>query len=52
VTTLERLDKFYPAEDYHQDFVAINPGQGYVRQWALPKIQKLKKLHPDLLKEK
>lgn len=52
VTKLERLEKFYPAEDYHQDFVAINPGQGYVRQWALPKIEKLKKLHPELLKDK
>jgi peptide-methionine (S)-S-oxide reductase len=51
VTKLEPLTKFYPAEDYHQDFVAHNPGQGYVRQWALPKIEKLKKLYPELLKK-
>lgn len=28
VTTLEPLVKFYPAEDYHQDYLVINPG-GY-----------------------
>lgn len=28
VTTLEPLDKFYPAEDYHQDYLQKNPG-GY-----------------------
>jgi peptide-methionine (S)-S-oxide reductase len=51
VTKLEPLTKFYPAEDYHQDYVQHNPGQGYVRQWALPKIDKLKKLYPELLKK-
>lgn len=42
VTTLEPLTKFFPAEDYHQDFVKNNPRQPYVRQWALPKLEKLK----------
>ncbi len=28
VTTLEKLDKFWPAEDYHQDYLKKNPG-GY-----------------------
>ncbi|OGI60918.1 peptide-methionine (S)-S-oxide reductase [Candidatus Nomurabacteria bacterium RIFCSPHIGHO2_01_FULL_37_25] len=28
VTTLEPLEKFYPAEDYHQDYLEKNPG-GY-----------------------
>ncbi len=28
VTTLEPLEKFYPAEDYHQDYLQKNPG-GY-----------------------
>ena len=27
-TTLEPLEKFYPAEDYHQDYLQKNPG-GY-----------------------
>lgn len=50
VTTLERLQRFHPAESYHQDFVARNPDHGYVRQWALPKLEKLKKLFPSRLR--
>ena len=49
VTSLEKLDKFYPAEQYHQDYVKNNPGDPYVVRWALPKIEKLKKAFPDLL---
>ncbi|MBI1318267.1 MAG: bifunctional methionine sulfoxide reductase B/A protein [Candidatus Hydrogenedens sp.] len=44
VTTLEPLDGFYPAEDYHQDYVNENPSQGYVRAVALPKVDKIKKM--------
>ncbi len=50
VTTLEPLDGFYPAESYHQDFVRRHPTHGYVRAWALPKLDKLKKRFPDRLK--
>ncbi len=49
VTTLEPLKAFHPAEDYHQDFVRKNPRHSYVVQNALPKVAKLKKLHPELL---
>lgn len=52
VTTLEKLEKFYPAEDYHQDFVRNNPNHGYVVVNALPKIGKLKKVAPELVEEK
>ena len=41
VTTLEPFKAFYVAEDYHQDFARKNPNQGYVRQWALPKVEKV-----------
>ncbi len=44
VTTLEPLEKFYPAEDYHQDFVKHNPRHPYVVRWALPKLEKLDKM--------
>jgi peptide methionine sulfoxide reductase msrA/msrB len=44
VTTLEPLETFFPAEDYHQDFVKLNPNHGYVRSWALPKLEKLDKM--------
>lgn len=42
VTTLEPLTQFYPAENYHQDFVKNNPTYPYVVQQALPKVQKAK----------
>ncbi len=52
VTTVEKLDKFYPAESYHQDFARNNPNQGYVVVNALPKVEKLKKSLPDLVADK
>lgn len=50
VTTLEPLEAFYPAEKYHQDFVQNNPQHGYVRMWALPKIDKVREKFSDQLK--
>lgn len=50
-TTLEPLTKFFPAEDYHQDFVVNNPTNGYVRANSVPKVEKLKKDFPQLLKK-
>lgn len=50
VTTLEPLDKFHLAEKYHQDYVVHNPGNGYVRQWALPKVKKVRESFPEQLK--
>ncbi|MDQ0380364.1 peptide-methionine (S)-S-oxide reductase MsrA [Amycolatopsis thermophila] len=43
VTTLEPLGEFYRAEEYHQDFFAKNPGQGYCLAVALPKVNKVRK---------
>ena len=51
VTTLEPLEKFYEAEDYHQDFVKHHPNHGYVVRYALPKIDKVKKAYPDRIRE-
>ena len=51
VTTLEPLKEFYPAETYHQNYVCSNPTQGYVRAVALPKVDKVRKLFADDLKE-
>ena len=50
VTTLEPLTEFYPAEAYHQDYVARNPDNGYVRAVALPKVRKARTLFKDRLK--
>ncbi len=50
VTTLEPLEKFYPAEEYHQDYAAINPQQPYIACVALPKVEILRATFPELLK--
>ncbi len=50
VTELTQLDKFYPAEEYHQDFVERHPNHPYIVINALPKLKKLKKEFPDLVK--
>ena len=42
-TTLEPFS-FFPAETYHQDFMAKNPRHPYIVQWDKPKITNLKKL--------
>jgi peptide-methionine (S)-S-oxide reductase len=43
VTQVEPLERFYPAEDYHQDYYARNPGQGYCRAVIAPKLAKFRK---------
>ncbi len=42
VTDLEPLAKFWPAEDYHQDFFRNNPEYGYCRVVVAPKVDKAK----------
>ncbi len=49
-TTVEPLKEFYPAENYHQDFVKNHPQHPYVQQWAVPKLKKLDKQFKDELK--
>jgi peptide-methionine (S)-S-oxide reductase len=51
VTELAPLKAFYPAEDYHQDFVKRNPNHPYVVVNSTPKVVKLKKEFPALLKK-
>ncbi len=50
VTTLEPLEAFYAAEEYHQDYAARNPNQPYVLYVAQPKVEKLRKNFKDRLK--
>jgi peptide-methionine (S)-S-oxide reductase len=50
VTTLEPLDKFYVAEEYHQDYAARNPYQPYVAYIAKPKVSTLREHFADKLK--
>ena len=48
VTKIEPGRDFYPAEDYHQDFLTRNPNYPYIVVNDLPKIEALKRLFPDL----
>ncbi len=47
VTTLEPLTKFYPAEDYHQDYALRNPFQAYIVINDRPKVENLARLFPE-----
>ena len=47
VTTIEPLGEFFRAEEYHQDFFAKNPGQGYCLAVALPKVNKIRRSYAD-----
>jgi peptide-methionine (S)-S-oxide reductase len=48
VTKIEPGRDFYPAEDYHQDFLTRNPRYPYIVINDLPKIENLKRLFSDL----
>ena len=51
VTEVAELDTFYPAEDYHQEYFANNPDQGYCRVVVAPKVTKFRKKYFDRLKK-
>ena len=44
-------EKFYPAEDYHQDYFKLNPGNPYCQAVIVPKVSKFQKRYEALLKE-
>ncbi|MFH7767227.1 peptide-methionine (S)-S-oxide reductase MsrA [Acinetobacter sp. BSP-28] len=50
VTELSPAPKFYPAEEYHQNFFARNPAQGYCNFAIPPKLMKLRSKFQDFLK--
>ena len=52
VTTIETGKTFYPAENYHQDFLTLNPTYPYIVYNDLPKVANLKQLFPALYSEK
>jgi peptide-methionine (S)-S-oxide reductase len=51
-TRIEPDRQFYPAEDYHQDFLARNPTYPYIVINDLPKIEDLKRNFPELYRPK
>ena len=51
VTEVAALDRFYPAEDYHQDYLAHHLSQPYVVYNDLPKLQRLAAKYPKLYRQ-
>jgi peptide-methionine (S)-S-oxide reductase len=50
VTEVVPLEKFYPAETYHQDYFEQNPRQQYCQIVIAPKVAKFRKEHLARLK--
>ena len=51
VTEVTKFDKFYLAEDYHQEYFAHNGNQPYCRVVVAPKVAKFRKHFFDRLKK-
>jgi len=51
VTTLEPFQKFYKAEDYHQEYFARNGDQPYCQVVIAPKVAKFRKHYLEMLKK-
>ncbi len=51
VTEVTKFDKFYPAEDYHQEYFANNPSQPYCAAVVAPKVAKFRKQFVSRLKK-
>ncbi len=51
VTEVTPFDKFYIAEDYHQEYFKNNPFQGYCRAIIAPKVTKFRHTFADQLKK-
>lgn len=51
VTEIKSLDKFWMAEDYHQDYERLNPNNPYIKNVSIPRLRKFQSMYPELLKE-
>jgi len=51
VSEVAKLDKFYMAEDYHQEYFARNPYQPYCQAVVAPKVSKFRKHFLEMLKK-
>jgi peptide-methionine (S)-S-oxide reductase len=52
VTEVAKLNKFYRAEDYHQNYAELHPDQPYIRINDAPKVANLKKSFPQFFTDK
>jgi peptide-methionine (S)-S-oxide reductase len=51
VTEITPFSIFYPAEDYHQNYYALNPNQGYCQYVIRPKVEKFNKQFASKIKK-
>lgn len=51
VTQVNPLEGFYPAEDYHQDYLIHHPNSLYIRINDVPKVRHLEKDYPQLWRD-
>ena len=51
VTEITKFEKFYPAEDYHQEYYDNNQNQGYCAYVITPKVEKFEKIFKNKLKK-
>ena len=52
VTEVNKIEEFYYAEDYHQDFEKKNPNNPYVQNISIPRFKKFKKKSSTYIKIK
>ena len=50
ITEVKEFDKFWKAEDYHQNYERLYPDQPYVRSVSRPRLERFKQAFPELLK--
>ena len=51
VTELTQFDKFWDAEDYHQNYVKINPNNPYVQHESIPRAKRFQEKYQNLIKD-
>ena len=51
VTEVTKLDTFYQAEDYHQNYERLHPNNPYVKNVSVPRLNRFKNKFPNLLKK-
>lgn len=50
VTEISPLTNYYPAEDYHNNYFELNPGNAYCQAIVRPKVEKFRKIFAQRLK--
>lgn len=50
-TEIVAFEKFWPAEDYHQNYERLHPNNSYVRNVSIPRLNRFKAKFPELLKK-